>query len=55
MHAALMLYLHFVLLYSDIVIAVVNMYTAIFGSKPHGWLIHLFLCCRIIDTRNIAT
>lgn len=32
MHAAVVLYFHFVLFYPDVVIAIVNVYTSIFGT-----------------------
>uniref|UniRef100_A0A6B0U0Q8 Uncharacterized protein n=1 Tax=Ixodes ricinus TaxID=34613 RepID=A0A6B0U0Q8_IXORI len=39
-----MLDLHFVLLYPNIIVAVVYMYAAIFCTKPHGGevIVHLF-------------
>lgn len=50
-----MLYLHFVLLYSDIVVAVVHVYASILCPQPHGRLIDILLYRRVIDTWNITT
>lgn len=32
MHAAVVLYFHFVLFYPDVVVAIVNVYASIFGT-----------------------
>lgn len=55
MHAAAVLYLHFVLLDSNVIVAVIHVNTAIFGSQPHRGLIRILFRSSIIDTRYVTT
>lgn len=54
MHAAVVLYFHFVLFYPDVIVAIVNVYAPILGPQPHGWLINVLFRRNVIDTRNVA-
>lgn len=55
MDAATVLYFHFILLDSNIVVAVVHMNTAVLGSQPHRGLIRILLRSSIVDVRYVAT
>ena len=54
MNTAVVLYFHFVLLYPDVVVAIVHVNASIFSPQPHGWLVDILFRCYVINTRNVA-